>query len=470
MFFKTQTRKNPDTGELSIYYRLVESYRNILGEVRQRNIMSVGFMDDICPKELWAIADGLNALNENKIILYDLTNTYFEGEKRNSKKAKRGRSKEKRSDCPLLVLALVVNTAGFPKYSAIYEGNRGDSTTLCDMIDKLRLSTSSYSQKGIVVIDAGIATEDNLAAIVAKGYDYVCVNRTTFNTSHILEQKDSTYVEDNKGRKTELSEIKKDGQKDTEYYLRVKSPGKELKERSMNKQFVERFEEGLSVIVKGINSKGGTKSYDKVNQRIGRLKAKYPSVHRFYKINIEKNDKDICLSMNWEQVSPVVNEADENHGIYYIRTTLTGHGEDVIWDIYNCIREIESSFRCLKTDLDLRPVYHKSDKASEAHIHLALLAYSVVNTIRYHLKLSGLNYGWTEIRRQMGTHKIVTTTMLNNKGEYIGIRTCSKPNNKVKAIYQALKMKEAPFTRKKFVVLKSESEKKLNHHYQENTG
>lgn len=114
---------------------------------------------------------------EDKIILYDLTNTYFEGEKRLSRSARRGRSKEKRSDCPLLVLALVVNVEGFIKYSAIYEGNRADCTTLGDMIDKLRLRTSQSAEKAVVVIDAGIATEENLKMIVDKGYDYVCVSR-----------------------------------------------------------------------------------------------------------------------------------------------------------------------------------------------------------------------------------------------------------------------------------------------------
>jgi hypothetical protein len=115
---------------------------------------------------------------QDKIILYDLTNTYFEGEKRKSKLARFGRSKEKRYDCPLIVLALVVNVEGFVKYSSIYQGNMTDSETLGDIIDQLRKATSCSNSRAIVVIDAGIATKDNLLLIESKGYDYVCVSRS----------------------------------------------------------------------------------------------------------------------------------------------------------------------------------------------------------------------------------------------------------------------------------------------------
>ena len=107
---------------------------------------------------------------QDKIILYDLTNTYFEGSKLGSKLAQYGRSKEKRSDAKLIVLALVVNPQGFIKYSTILEGNIADCKTLEGMIENLRIKTSSSAQKALVVIDAGI-TESNLAMIKAKGYE-----------------------------------------------------------------------------------------------------------------------------------------------------------------------------------------------------------------------------------------------------------------------------------------------------------
>lgn len=96
---------------------------------------------------------------QDKIYLYDLTNTYFEGAKRNSQLAQYGRSKEKRNDAKLVVLAVVVNVEGFIKYSSIYEGNMADCKTLSATIDSLRSATSSASPKAVIVMDAGIATE-----------------------------------------------------------------------------------------------------------------------------------------------------------------------------------------------------------------------------------------------------------------------------------------------------------------------
>ena len=114
---------------------------------------------------------------EDKIMLYDLTNTYFEGEHRKSKLAKFGKSKEKRNDAKLVVLALVVNVEGFIKYSSIHEGNIADCNTLSTMIDKLASHTCP-NKKAVIVLDAGIATEENLQLIEAKGYKYLCVSRS----------------------------------------------------------------------------------------------------------------------------------------------------------------------------------------------------------------------------------------------------------------------------------------------------
>ena len=132
-------------------------------------------LKDVLEKHLSVKTNELFDL-QDKIILYDLTNTYFEGSKRGSKLAKFGRSKEQRSDAKLVVLALVVNMEGFIKYSAIHEGNMSDSKTLPEMIDKLH--THTCTKTAVVVLDAGIATEENLKLITEKGYHYLCVSRT----------------------------------------------------------------------------------------------------------------------------------------------------------------------------------------------------------------------------------------------------------------------------------------------------
>ena len=326
------------------------------------------------------------------------------------------------------------------------------------------------SKRRVVVIDAGIATEANLAKIVEKGYDYVCVSHRNLKQYSSIEGQNPVYVQDRKKRRIELREVQTSHQGESEYYLKVSSEGKQLKETSMHNQFTERFEEGLQIIFKAIGSKHGTKQYDKVNQRIGRLKQKYPSVHRMYRIELDKDEKNVCRSMQWSRIEEQENRIEENQGVYFIRTSLTRKGESLIWVVYNCIREVESSFRCLKSDLNLRPLFHQTDDACDAHLHLGLLAYWVVNTIRFQLKKEGIRSDWREIVRVMNTQKCVTTTMCNDKGQTLAVRCCSQPTEKVRLIYAALKMKEAPFVRKKSVVLKIEPQESARVEKQRDTG
>lgn len=399
---------------------------------------------------------------QDNIILYDLTNSYFEGEKWHSHLARYGRSKEKRNDCPLVVLALVVNVEGFIKYSSVYQGNISDSKTLCDIIDHLRLSTSQNDKRAIVVIDAGIATEDNLALIQEKGYDYVCVSRSTKAGIRRSATGKPVIVLDKQEREITLEPVFTDD--DSTYYLKVKSPGKTLKEKAMKTLFEERFEAGLECIAQSLTKKSGIKTPEKVIERIGRLKQKYSSAHSRYVIEIEKRavkkgktgnkTHEICTAVHWRKNEKKDIEKLQECGEYFLRTSINEKDETLIWTVYNCIRNIESTFRTLKTDLDLRPVFHHSDHATQAHLHLGLLAYWAVNTVRHQLKQHGINSQWREIVRIMNTQKCVTTTVQNVKEQWINIRQCSLPDIKAKQIYDVLNYRYAPFIRKKSVVPK----------------
>jgi transposase len=161
----------------------------------------------------------------------------------------------------------------------------------------------------------------------------------------------------------------------------------------------------------------------------------------------------------WSKNEQKYERKESTLGIYFLRTSLLLTDEVIIWNIYNTIREVESSFRCLKTDLDLRPVYHKSDAGSIAHLHLGLLAYWLVNTIRFKLKAHGINSHWPEIVRIANTQKIITTHGTNKAGMVIGIRKCSEPTEALKNIQSILLFKHRPFAKRKSVVHKPELKK-----------
>jgi hypothetical protein len=249
-------------------------------------------------------------------------------------------------------------------------------------------------------------------------------------------------------------------EKNTDYYLEVKSPSKEKKEEGMKLQFEKRFEEELQKIHTAIHSKGGVKKLDKVHQRIGRAKEKYPSVQHYYIIEVSPDaSANLATEISWRKDENKDGEKNESLGIYFLRTNLNVQDEIVVWNIYNTIREIENAFRTLKTDLDLRPIYHKNDDATMAHLHLGILAYWLVNTVRYQLKNNGINSCWSEIVRIGNTQKVITTSGTNTYDKIITTRKCTKPNENLRRIYSILQTKYQPFIKRKSVVHKPKPEK-----------
>jgi len=210
--------------------------------------------------------------------------------------------------------------------------------------------------------------------------------------------------------------------------LEVRSNLKAKKEQRMKSQFETRYEEELKKIKISISKKGGIKQAYKVNQRIGRAKQKYPSGQGRYTIRLSYDEKKMKVTeMIWEKNEQRDSEAIQDLGRYFIRTSMDMKDEVIVWNVYNTIREIESTFRTLKIDIDLRPIYHKKDESTIAHLNLALLAYWLANTIRHQLKSSGINLCWREIVRIGNTQKIITTSGYNQAGKEITLHKCSEP-------------------------------------------
>ena len=393
----------------------------------------------------------------NRIMLFDLTNFYFEGRKENSRKAKFGRSKEKRSDCKLLVLALAINTDGFIRYSSVLEGNTADPKSLPDMVDRLIAENPAKcadGEKVLVVIDAGISTEENLKLIKEKGYNYLCVSRKALTEYTVDAAAKTVTVHDCRERPIKLQEVHTDGE---DYFLKIDSPAKALKEESMNRKFRKGFEDGLQAIAASIDKKGGTKKRDAVLKRIGKLEGKYPSVARYYQIDVSDDGKGKVTEVRWLLHLP----ERQVFGTYFLRTNVKKLDEKTTWDYYNLIREIECTNRQTKTDLNLRPIYHRKDDRSDAHLFLGLLSYWIVNTIRHQMKKVNearkkadpdpkAEYPtpyWTEIVRIMQTQKSITSEAINALGEKVKMRICSTPTEQAADIYSMLKYKPTPFRR-----------------------
>jgi len=382
---------------------------------------------------------------EDKLVIFDISNTYFETRKPKSELAKYGRSKEKRSDCKQVVFTGVINAQGFIRHSRIYEGNKADSTTLPEMIADLK----KYSNPNLdhtIVVDAGIASDDNLKLINEQGHKYVCVANKQIKDYEIGTSTISKLT-DRGNNKVELSVFTPKGYNDTWMY--VQSNAKRKKEESMDDKLKQRFEEGLIKIKKALSLKSGTKRIDKVWERIGRAKEKHKRVSGQYILEVtDENGK--ATNITWTKKESKVKD-DKKNGVYFIRTNYKDPKEEELWDIYNTIREVESTFRCLKSDLQIRPVHHQNDQRIEAHIYLTILAYQLVNTIRYMLKEKEIHYNWKNIVRIMSTQTIQTIGF-NTETKNIHIRKPSIPSKQVKEIYNATQCEQTQNSIKKYVV------------------
>lgn len=381
---------------------------------------------------------------EEKILLFDITNTYFEGRYDESDICRYGRSKEKRSDCKIVVLAAVVNREGLLVRTSIYEGNRQDSTTVEEVIGTLSNDTDP-SAKRIVVMDAGFYSKENVAWLNGHGFGYITVlpagsSRFAADSETVIQHTDS------KGQeiRLQLGTVSIDGE-DCKALL-VDSDAKALKEKSMWDQACSRYEEGLKVIRRGIERKGGTKKRDAVNRRIGRLNQRFGAISRHYPLKLtyeKKGNDEIVTSMGWERDREDIQKL---HGKYVLVTSLDENDELNIWEFYNVIRTVEETFHVLKTDLDIRPVFHKTDDAIKAHLNLAVLAYWLVSVTKYRLKQKKYpNVRWDEIMRIASTQIVVTAKVETSDGDIISIRQSTQAESKLGAIYSLLDETSTPY-------------------------
>ena len=386
-----------------------------------------------------------------RLCLYDLTNFYFEGRKEGSKLAQFGRSKEKRSDAKLISLALLTNGKGFIRRSKIYSGNISEPSTLTEIISDLetdsKKDTDLFNSKPVAVMDAGIATEDNLKYLRNHGFDYICVSRNELKNYSLVDSGIKT-VFDNREHPIEISIVKSNDKSNDDLYLYVKSAMKEKKEQSMNNKLTKRFVQELENIRSSLSKKRGIKQEGAVNQRIGRLRQKYPSISKLYTIELKVNENQTVSDIIYEQ-----SKTDKEAGVYFIRCSQKQLTEELIWEIYNILREIESTFRCLKTDLDIRPIHHQKDKNTEAHIFVGIVAYQLVHAIRSVIKEENCNFSWKRIRQIMSSQSMVTTRMKLENQDSLILRNSTQPNSEQTKIYRKLKFKQTNHKMRKKVVV-----------------
>ena len=388
------------------------------------------------------------------IVLYDLTNTYFEGQCTQNPKAQFDRSKEKRSDCPLVTLGLVLDGDGFPLSSQVFPGNASEPATLALMLDGLQGKNPLPSEKPVIIMDAGIASAENIAWLSERGYLYLVVGRERY-VQDPRDQDNAVLVRETEQSKVTLYRAIDAETGETRLYCH--SDQKAKKEQAIRNRFHVRLEEALDKLNAGLDKKGTIKNYAKILERIGRLREKNSRVAQNYCIEVTADDeKNNAIRIKWRR-EPQSEQKDHHCGIYCLRTNIPNWSEEQLWTTYTMLTEIEATFRSLKTDLGLRPVYHHKEDRVTGHLFITLLAYHLVHTLRYQLKQQGIHLSWDSIRNIMSTQQRITITLPTDDNKTIHLRTTTKPELRQKQIYAALSIKPDPIGQCKTIIDKKKS-------------
>jgi transposase len=385
---------------------------------------------------------------EETITLYDLTNTYFEGSGKFNNLAARAQSKEKRTDCPLVTLALVLDGSGFPKRSKVFAGNVSEPKTLAEMIKGLEepsaaegsgIQLQQFKKKATIVLDAGIATEDNVNWLTTQGYHYIVVSRKKHR-----EFSEDKAVEVKRDSNCTVKAQKVINEQTGEVELYCHSTRREAKDKAIQDRFATRLEEELTKLDAGLYKKGCVKKYDKVLERIGRLRQKYSKAAKHYTIRAKRDEESgNATQLIWEcNKSP--DSQDSHPGVYCLRTSQDNWDELTLWRTYTMLTDLEAVFRSLKSELGVRPVFHQITRRVSGHLFITLLAYHIVHTVRCKLKKSNIHSSWSDLRKQLAGQNRTTATMNCQNGETLHIRKSTRPEPRQQAIYDVLNLPMYP--------------------------
>jgi len=389
---------------------------------------------------------------KKRVFLYDLTNTYFEGNAKGNKMAKLGHSKEKRTDCPLVTLALVVDELGFPVFSQIYEGGQSEPKTLEDVLKKLKIDAGNLleGEKPVLIMDRGIATKDNIALIIKNEYPYTVINRRQSEKEYekefaiikkFMDSNQPTVPDGWEAVNNENSVYITKKSSDKTTCVLAASIGRTKKEQGMDSLKEERFLVDIENLRKSFE-KGNILIPVKIGERIGKIKAKYPTIGKYYEIEVQiSDDNKKVTGITWVK-KPQREQRSTLTGCYVIETTQTELSAKEIWKQYMQLNRVESAFQDLKSELGLRPVYHQTSHRTEAHLFIGVLAYHLLNSIEHVLKTNGDTREWKTIKEILATHERCTIILKGETKKVYGIRASGTPESCHNEIYRVLKIKD----------------------------
>jgi transposase len=314
---------------------------------------------------------------EFDVLLYDLTSTYVEGAAENNPMMRRGYSRDHRPDCRQMVIALIVNSEGFPFSYETFDGNRADVSTMETI---LRMVERKYGKaRRIWVFDRGVVSEENLAAIRKRSGLYLVGTPRSQ-----MKQFETELVKDNWTQVRPEVEVKQVAiPQGEETYILCRTAGRKQKEQAMRQHFSSSMERALQGLEKAI-ALGRLKDRHKMERRLGKIQAKHPSVNDLYEVSLGDTAEGVRLF--WRVKADRKNWREAREGAYLLRTNLQADRAEELWSKYMQLTEAEAAFRALKSELSIRPLFHQKEPRVKAHVMVAFLGYALWVTLKHLLQ------------------------------------------------------------------------------------
>jgi transposase len=314
------------------------------------------------------------------LLLYDLTSTYFEGLAEENELAQRGYSRDHRSDCKQIVLALIVTREGFPLAHVTLAGNTQDLQTVETIVTTVE-GRFGKSQR-VWVMDRGMISKETLKFLARSGRRYLLATKRTELSRFAKELGASgwQHLEDNPDVQVKLLK------RNRVHFLLARSRPRRQKERAIRRRQRRGLAAGLKKLKKRVDD-GRLKNRDKVCESVGRLKGRYPKARPFVTVTVAKTGRP---TLNWKWDREKFRAALARDGAYLLRSNQGGWSAQEFWETYIQLTVVEHAFRVLKSELHLRPVWHHYSGRTQAHVMVCVLAYTLWKTLDHLAKRAGL--------------------------------------------------------------------------------
>jgi transposase len=364
-----------------------------------------------------------------EVLLYDLTSTYFEGTMDQNPKAKYGHSRDKRTDCLQVVIALVITSDGFPLAYEVMDGNTSDRATLRGFLDKIE---KTYGKaKRMWVMDRGIPSEEILREMRDPAREIFYLVGTPKGK---IQQSEKKWLDLPWQKVRESVEVKLFEQ-EGELYVLAKSAGRQAKETAMRRKRLARLFRKLRAMRRSLPSR------DQLLMRLGAAKSAAGRAFQFVHLQVPGEDQEVTRETFQFWVDKKKLQAAEwRDGHYLLRSNLTAGDPSVLWARYVQLTQIESVFRSLKSELGIRPIYHHLEHRADAHILIAFLAYCLQITLKHRLLVHAPGLTSTAVLEKLAEIQMIDVWIPTVDQRWLILPRYTQPSSDTKLLIEKLRL------------------------------